>query len=519
MEVYCFASAGFEGRLVQVEIELRNGIPGMDIVGLPDSAVKEARERVRAACRNCGYDFPMRRILINLAPAGLRKEGAAFDLALAFIVLSESGQLQVQKKVPFLIMGELQLSGRIRGVSAVLPAIQTAWERGVRHFIIPEENSHEAGIFYDFADKEKEGHFYALSSLVQVQDALIKARHQSYHFPDQNDFSVSYSTDPFLDISDIKGQARLKRALEIAAAGGHHLLLFGPPGCGKTMAARRIPGLMPELSREEALEVSRIWSIAGKLDAANGLISQAPLRSPHHSASLEGLVGGGKKIMPGEVSLAHKGILFLDEAPEFKKSLLQALREPVEDKKISIVRAGNSYWYPADFQLVMTANPCPCGNLGKKDALCLCSRKELENYWKRVGGALLDRIDIRVPVGPADPSSLFEKKTEKSFLIRKRVLESRRRQKKRFLKQDFLRNAAIPASLISRFCQMDKSAEEIFIESVQKMALSSRAAHSVLKIALTISDLEKKEVIGKDHILESLQHRRYGDNDFYWSTA
>ncbi len=511
MDIAGFVSHGFDGDIVHVEVDLRRGIPGVDIVGLPDSAVREAKERVRVSIRNSGFLFPRERVLINLAPAGVKKEGASFDLSLAAAILFQSGQLTCTSSKKIMFLGELELSGRIRGVPGVLSAVSKGREEGINPIIVPMQNINEAVSVY------KEG-VLGLESLADIQDLFtgnLKDRQK------QLDFTAPVLTEnPLLsgdpDFKDIMGHAFLRRGLEVAAAGGHHVFLFGPPGSGKTMAAFRLPTILPDLSLEEAIEVTRIHSLGGKLDRTTGLITRPPLRMPHHTASREGIIGGGKDQLPGEISLAHRGILFLDEAPEFSTSLLQSLREPMERGRIDIARSDVHYWYPARFQLVMAANPCPCGNLGKKSNSCFCSMMEIQKYWKKVGGALMDRIDVRIPVRSVEAGTLISGAGESSSVIRKRVENTAGIQKMRFQGQTFFRNAEIPASSLLKYCVLSGKGKEAFTKASEKLGLSSRACHAVLRVSRTIADMEGKTLIEKEHIYEAVQHRRYGDGDYFW---
>ena len=318
------------------------------------------------------------------------------------------------------------------------------------------------------------------------------------------------------DFRDIKGHTFLRRGLEVAAAGGHHLFLFGPPGSGKTMAASRLPSILPDLSLDEAVEVTRIHSLSGKLDSSTGLLTRPPLRMPHHTASREGIIGGGRDQLPGEISLAHRGILFLDEAPEFSASLLQSLREPLERGRIDIARSDIHYWYPARFQLVMAANPCPCGNLGKKNNSCICSIVEIQKYWKKVGGALMDRIDVRIPVRSVTADTLIKGEGESSSVIRRRVERTAEVQKVRYKGQPYSRNAEIPVSSLLKYCTLSDRGRDAFTTATEKLGLSSRACHSVLRLGRTIADMEGKFLIEKEHVYEAVQHRRYGDGDYFW---
>ncbi|MDC7224416.1 MAG: YifB family Mg chelatase-like AAA ATPase [Spirochaetales bacterium] len=503
--IYCYAFRGYEGDLISVEVDVRRGIPSLDVVGLPDSAVKEARERVRIALKRGGYEMPLERVLINLSPAGVRKEGARYDLSMALAILRAGGKL-ADPEEPVLVLGELQLDGRVRPVRGVISAVSEASLRGVRRFIVPRENLPEAlsaakGIVLGLD---------SLSRIDSVWEGLLKGKGES------NGEEQRTILNPYPDLADLKGQSICRRVLEISAAGRHNLLLFGPPGCGKTMAARRLPGLLPPLVKEESLEVTRLWSQAGCLEEGAGLIEWPPFRMPHHSASLQGMVGGSSAVAPGEISLAHRGILFLDETPEFHTPILQGLREPVENGTVRISRAGKSYWFPADFQLVMAANPCPCGNLGREASLCICTAKEIERYWRRIGGALMDRVDIRIPLKPVGGEYLLNRTEEGSRLVRERVLCAWKIQEHRHRGEDFLWNSRISVNRLGTYCALDSRAREAYIKGIRTLNLSSRASHSVLRVARTVADLDVCEKIGEEHVLEALQYRRYGDRDIFW---
>lgn len=513
MKIFCFSPFGYEGSLVTVEVDLRRGIPAVDIVGLADSAVKESRERMRSAIRNCGFDFPPERVLISLSPADLKKEGAGFDLAVALAVLYES----LKEKEAFsssidsiLIMGELELNGRVRSVKGIHAAVNTAKSAGINLCIVPEENKNEA--------LETGGiKVFGAENLMQAFDALknaelfTNAKKSSALEEELPEGAVNVNGIYFsaeqkeYEYYDVKNQGRLIRGLEIAATGGHNLLAFGPPGCGKTLSLQKFPALVPLLSPSQSQSVTRIYSVAGLLAPNSGTIRTRPFRMPHQTATVEGMCGGGTRCGPGEISLAHNGTLFLDEAAEFRSSVLQMLRVPLETGTITLSRAGRSTTFPAQFQLLMSTNPCPCGNFGSKEKICLCSARSIEQYWKKFSAPLLDRIDIRIQVENSGDKSGSAKSTSK---LREEISKGIIFQQKRQCRQ----NAKLQPEEIAAYCTLTPEAQSFFNTEIEKHDFSPRAVSGCLKLGRTIADLNEKELIGKDEIQEAISLRSSNEN-------
>lgn len=510
-----------------MEVDLRRGIPAVDIVGLADNAVKESRERMKSAIVNSGLPFPPERVLINLSPADLKKEGALFDLAVALAVLSaEEHSAEPKASEPaaregsavrddadsILVIGELELGGRVRPVRAVHAAAVTARDAGIKYCIVPEENAceaREASGMKVFGAATLAGAFGALKDL-----SSFTAQNPSGHREDDFGFETEEVEGVLFpkaehEFSEVRGQRPLVRALQIAAAGGHNLLAFGPPGSGKTLSLQKFPSLQPLLTREESQSVTRIYSVAGLLPVSRGGIWKAPFRQPHQSASLEGMCGGGPRCTPGEVSLAHNGALFLDEAAEFKMSVLQMLRVPLEAGSVKLSRAGRSTVFPARFQLLMSMNPCPCGNFGSQDKVCLCSGRSIEQYWRKISGPLLDRIDLRVQVehakanGGAGSSCAGSDDTQSTADLRVGIARAVRSQRARGAK-----NARLTPEEQRRFCPLSDGARAALEEGAEEHELSQRAIASCVKLSRTISDMRGEDVISEDAVREALYYRK-----------
>ena len=500
------AVIGVDGLLVRVEVDLALGLPLFSTVGLAEGAVREAKDRVRAAVKNSGYEFPPRRITVNLAPAAVKKEGSGYDLPIALGILAASGALPCPELAETAIVGELSLDGGVRPVRGVLPMALEAKANGIRRFLVPAENAREAAVVQGIE-------IIAVQSLRQAAQYLLNKRDILPSFTDI-DALFSRRSEYQLDFAEVRGQEHVKRAFEVAAAGGHNLLLCGVPGTGKTMMARRLPTILPDLCLSEALETTKIYSTSGLLSEAQPLMVTRPFRSPHHTISDAGLIGGGQMPRPGEVSLAHNGVLFLDELPEFRKHVLEVMRQPLEDGVVTIARAAASLRFPADFMLVAAMNPCPCGFLGDKVKQCRCAPIQVQRYRSQLSGPLLDRIDMHVEVPPVPVKEISSRSSsgESSQPIRERVNQARRLQQVRFVKTSGVTcNARMSPRQIEAFCQIDETGSKLLNNAIERLGLSARAYHRIVKIARTIADLAESPQIKSAHIAEAVQYRRQQD--------